>query len=689
MTPRKARKPKSKTTTTPLSPVIDYTQLPHRHACIRPPMDGNPNYPLPPDYFELLTGESQEEQHRRQAWWRVNAICIQETPEDLVIAACFLVNTYLWHDDAMFFDDKQTSPPAHWQMIYDIGAMKFNAFALPRSFCKTTTIIILILLMVLTRRGYRVAYVGSIQSSVRKIISKIRNQLTNNPFLLNDFGDLRPGKSQGDWTKELLQLRKPFGSSVTGGWLMGAGRGGRGDWMIFDDVETDPDTGETDPEVTRNLEMRLVKTYMPWVRIVDKHDAGEHIIRRGRGITIAGTVIAESMLLARIQTADAGSTWDYWNRWRLRQRSQDGTGFLWPGRAGKGESDLMRRIMSAEVFDSEYLNQPGESAAGRMLIHPLYHTYTVRRVDGLWASDPHESDDILTFATKAKRPGEADEYRQIEAWKLLSGCDIAVIIDWAGERPSRTSDFNVIHVMGCDWESNIWSLDLIPGRFPEDFYPGMTARSPYDAIASRLVDVCMRWRPRRIAMEACGGYGHVGDMVFLSKRDELQAKLGYVPIPWPLIFNKKKDGKAQRIDRCHSRFQFGKYRFPIDRREELGYRMLWDQVARFTLRMDGMKHDDVIDTLGMSNYVFKGPGGREFSPSPWEGRSIVELLEMGVTHTRGGHSLLSALPSLSMLSPAAEAMMENADARKRQLRQYGFESETTQAPTRRIISIPH
>ena len=51
------------------------------------PKEGNPLYPLPPDY-EQLDRESQKAA-------RLNALCYQETPEDLVTAWTFLRHYYL------------------------------------------------------------------------------------------------------------------------------------------------------------------------------------------------------------------------------------------------------------------------------------------------------------------------------------------------------------------------------------------------------------------------------------------------------------------------------------------------------------------------------------------------------------------------------------------------------------------
>ena len=51
------------------------------------PEEGNDRFPLPPDYYEL-TADAQ-----RQA--RVNGICLQERPTDLVFAWDFFRTHYL------------------------------------------------------------------------------------------------------------------------------------------------------------------------------------------------------------------------------------------------------------------------------------------------------------------------------------------------------------------------------------------------------------------------------------------------------------------------------------------------------------------------------------------------------------------------------------------------------------------
>lgn len=654
-------------------PTVDTGVLPHRLRCIRPPIERNPLYPLPPDYRRMEPEEKR--------WWRVNACCIQETPWDLVIAYAFFTHTYLWPEEAMFYENRQLSPPAHYQLVYDVAAYKLNALAGPREFCKSTLIRILDMLFALTRRGYRIGNVFSIQSACRESFSMIREQLQSNPLLLNDFGRVRPTGHSRAWSREVLELGEPFKSRIVGMWLKGASRGRRCDWLAFDDGEVDPETEEVVPELVRRLEKMLFRVYLPMTRVVTRLRGNPHIQRRGVGVLVAGTIIQENMLLARLVSTEEGSRYDHWNRWRLRQEIPGGK-FLWPERLGGEETELLIDVYGHEVYDSEFLNQPGESSGGRFTVHPVYHGYTVEDKDHHWEIDPHNSQAIVRYGVRPTFAAGGEtlqpEYFQIPVWEWLQGMDIAVIVDWAGDRPSATSDYHAIHVLGSDWESTLWSLDLQLGRFPSDFgrdLGGMT--SPYEAVTEALVRMCLRWRPRRICMEAVGGFGHVSDAVFSSAKDRLLDGLGYLPVPYKLVFNKRSQSKGVRIDQCWWRAKMDKWRFPVGNRAKWPYSELFHQLNLFEITLTGLRYDDAIDTLGMSNYVFSGPGGRQVRTDPYAGLTVVELIERGKLYADDGHCHLEAVPSYSVLSPKALEVLDNATGRRNDQKRF-------EAPRRRI-----
>lgn len=625
-----------------VTPEVDTSKLPHRDDCIRPPREDNPLYPLPPDY------ESMEE--GTQGWWRVNACCIQDTAEDFLEAWAFFFNTYLYPEEAMFLENTRESPKFHYQFVFDIAAFRLNALAAPRGACKSTLIRSIDMLMALTKRGYRIGNVFSIQKICRRSLSKMRRQFESNPLLLRDFGKMAPSRSSGhSWSADELELAPPFRSYIWGMWLQGQSRSNRFDWLAIDDAEFDPETQQVVPELVKKLEEQIHRVFMPMIELTSEDLDSPAIGRRGAGIALVGTVIQENMYLCRVVDAKPGSKYDFWSKWRLTQKTSDGR-FLWGKRWGSKATDLMCEVMGADAFASEQLNEPGRLSSGRFRIDPLYTTYAIEQTDDQMAFDPCESTSIVRWSTRTPE-GLPDE-RSLPVWEWLQGMDRAILVDWADtDRISATSDYTVLHVLGNDGESCIWSLDLVMGR--------MTT----DEAANKVIELCMKWRPTRLAMESVGGYGKLTDIVTQAAYKVLLDRLGYVPIPYKLMYNSRRQSKGTRIDRIAWRFALDKIRFPRHRQAEPAYAECWHQVQDFTIDLKKLRYDDIVDTLGFVPEVFRGPGGRPVRTNPYEGMGVVQMIEAGKILTDDGFPLVEALPSYSYLTPKAAAALEAAEER--------------------------
>lgn len=616
-------------------PAVDYQALPHRDRCFRVPNleQGNNWWPLPPQYPRMSA--------EQQAWWRVNACCIQDSPEDFLIAFTFFTQTYLWPDDAMFYENKRPSPTLHYQIVYDVAAFRFNAIGAPRDYSKSTLARILVMFMALTRKGYRLGYIGATQSKVRECLGKLKDQFTCNPYLLNDFGQIRPTRGTRQWSNERLELDATFGSYITGMWVKGATRGGRLDFVTGDDLETDPKTNQVNPDLTEWLLKCLHKVYLPMIPLASGDlELRPHIARRGASFLLLGTIIQESMVLARILDAPSGSEYDYWNRWRIRQFDEAGNS-SWGERYTAAEGELLRGVLGASIHDSEFLNQPGESSRGILCLHPVFHAYAVDDLDGNYGHQPLECNGKVRWATREK-PGQFDAtpvWKEFAIADWLRSLDRVIAVDFADSTRS-TSDFTAMHVFGYDATYTLWSLDLVLGRFTNA------------EEAAHLESLVMKWLPSRLCMEAIGAYAKVVDLVMNNLRPILLSRLGWIPVPQKLTYNSRSMSKGQRIERTAWRYRLDKIRYPLYRGMQWPYCELVQQIRNFTTDLSGLRYDDAIDTTGFVPEIYRGPGGRLIRTDQKE-VALIETIEKGTLHAPDGKSLLDAVPSYSMMTDKA------------------------------------
>jgi hypothetical protein len=344
---------------------------------------GNPLFPLPPDYDSL----SEVGKHLA----RLNACCLgHKSPEDFVVSWDFFRRTYLWPTPpgSFYGDDLVESPAFHYQMVYSMADNQFNAWACPRGFGKSTLMDELQLLLVLSRPGFPVGLCLASDDLVTERFGIYQKQFTDNEFIQQDFGELRPTKGEGKFNEHLLALRN--GSRMRGFAVLGRKRGTkpRPRLLILDDPEYDP-SGSTDTTKLRlDFEWLLFRVLM-------------NMGQKGMNMFWPGTMITKrGMLWHAFSGEDA--RFEKWHRQLVQDTSvaTDGKTVptwkeMWNDRAIQAKIEEI----GWAAYSAEYRNNPGESEESTFRVHPDLNTYTV---EGDTQSNPLSSTAVLRYKSKSK-----------------------------------------------------------------------------------------------------------------------------------------------------------------------------------------------------------------------------------------------------------------------------------------------
>lgn len=545
---------------------------------IRFPRDSNPLYPLPPDY-EALTGDGQ-----RLA--RLNALHLQETPGDVVAAWAFLRKFYLEPPDAGWYKSWVPSPPAHYLMVQDLATYRKNAWAAPRDFSKTTVMREVAMLFGLTRPRHETLIVQATLKKYRKSIDALKWQFENNPLLLADFGRLAPSRGLRTWSTETLRM--PNGALVDGGSVSSALRGDRPDLLLIDDPEYDDEEDVEPTALMESFERLLFRVLL-------------RMIGRGARLFWIGTRITCQSYLYVVTQEHGDPRFRTWNR-RVLGLEDDAGQSTWNEKFDLEERERLKLELGLDAYEAECMNRPGSRAARVFHLHPDYGTYTVEGTPPQSLPNPLDSDALCLF----QAPGEHGPVHFREVFGLfVESMFRLVTVDFI-RKPSPSSDYACILVMGFDHWDTLWLLD------------GFLAKVAGDAFIHRIFELSMKWRVTLVGTEAVSVQEHMTDRA-ISLMSQLSAGTGFLPRVVPIRYARSrlknadiptKVSKAERIEAMSWRFRQNRIRLPLHRQEEFWCAQLFHQVAYFTPNLALLRHDDALDTLAMHQYLVRGRGSR-------------------------------------------------------------------------------
>lgn len=589
----------------------------------------NPFFPLPKDY-NSLTEEGQKEA-------RIFTLRKQDTPKDLVNAWSLFRNLYLRpRKEAFYQTGFKQSPPFHYQMVEDLGRWSRNAQAAPRGFAKSSVIGIEIpLLLSLTRPYFNIAEGMATQTLIEARFDKLMIELTENPYIIADFGKMKPLRGTAIWNHHHLHLAN--GSIIEGFSVMGRKRGIRPQLFLLDDPEFDSEAtgGAADSQylITEKFEQILFRQIIP-------------MLAKGSAIFWIGTMINRRCLLYRACEGDDPRFTKAWMRRVYVAEDSTRTKPLWPAAWPIDFLKAREAEIGTSAYSSEYLNQPLTDETKLLLIDPEINEYNIPEYTTM---EPVEQAHLLSSGKDVfwnekikikKSDGDIDfelEKKHGQIRKIFGTMYKVALIDTASGFETK-HDYRCIAIVGYDSNNCLWVLDGWLGRVRDSIF------------YAKIYEMGQRWLVRAIGIEACGTQGSLVESMS-EYVDDFTRKLGadrgqrgiwrprVIPIRYP-----SRVSKGGRIAGLEWRFNSGKIKYPAHRANEWPFSALYEQTENFTRDLALLRYDDFIDTIAMNSYLVH-TRGKEASHAPAK-KTLLEQI-------KADEPVVSGLPLLSGIDAAS------------------------------------
>ena len=581
----------------------------------------NPNWPLPPDYEEIV---GKDEGVARV--YRVNAACqwldpkLTQAERGVAFDTCleWFDRTYLWpkkgYDPGFYdLDPAGTCPAMRNVRAWSMQHQK-SAFVLWRGAGKSFEIDRQKLFMLLCCKYYSASHVTSRDSLAKKRGRAILSQLRRNKWILGDFtpefqrltgfDHIAPKRYSGvPATAQLLQLHN--GSFIEHLSASGGLRGNRPLQVYFDDVERDPDASTNTAELRKDTEHLVFRVISPMMT--------SHVAR----FTIFGTFPHPSSMLTRMfqdivdeagNHVPADPRYEKWHRVKVpvMLKKKDGTvSSSWPEVFPVDRADARARglpegletledrresmgpagfemEMQGELTDAENYFEVDQS-------HKSMCSVWLEGVDEYWADEPHKSQTKICWDTYKK--GEVVRENRVPAKEFLEEHRLFIIGDTsAGSGP--TSDRKAWHVGCMTRDKEYMSLDLWSGNTSEP------------RACEEGFRLAQKWRVKLMLPEftthQAGFYATLKSMA----ADNVMS-MEHVPSVVPLKIGHRS--KTDKISALKLFFDTGRVKLPFFRRKDQAYLRMFDQVFGFNPEADngGLTNDDEIDTLALFLFATK------------------------------------------------------------------------------------
>jgi hypothetical protein len=606
--------------------------------------EGNPLYPLPPDYEELT------DKGKRLA--RVNACRQWLIPGDpevtahrRIISTWFFDKYYLHPDhennfESGFYDDAPLpTPQIHWDMSRQWALYRMNVTKAPRGCAKSTHCRKDMLMCLLTAPLYSFVYATSSHDNAKHTGQIIRDQCYGNSRISDDFCE----------SYKLETLKPTRGSRSTGieyfyvnngSWLRCVSaesrlRGLRPRRFRLDDPEYDEKASSQLQMFRDYMDRLLFKLAIPMV------------LRANTGIDWVGTFVSKrhylwhAMLthtLGGVERA-VDPRFDHWARLGINAayetedgRMQSVWEEMWPssieskkknGWTNKISIEEMPSIMGAAAFNAEMMGRPGDSGEQFFQWDPSPsgpHAWWLDEADPeILATNPRNSTSTICWIS----PKDGTTVRK-KLQEFLNESRLFITVDTAFSENS-TSDRRVCTLMAHHPGNVLFVMDMWSDR-------------KTDAILeAKAFEMADKWRCPVIHVEVVKESFKLYRRFLATLQTRLteQMAVGFVPAIKPLKIGTMS--KIEKIETLDIRFEHKLLKLPLFKRgSQPGISRLCDQIESFNPDAPGggLDKDDEIDTVSMSLFILRSNSVRKSLQEALE-QNPMELLEKGITEIHG------------------------------------------------------
>lgn len=580
---------------------------------------GNLNYPLPPDY-ETLTGDG-----KRQA--RVNAcrqwLLPEEDParrgDNLVSSVWWFDRYYLWPDEQedfnpLFYDDQPLeTPDFHWVLLRQWAAYRMTAAVAPRGSAKSYLNCKDMLLRLVTRPAYSFVYATSSHPNAREVGERIKRQLIHNKRLYDDFtpefdgGRIIPRRGEGSFSTEHMVLNN-------GSWLRllsasSKQRGGRPRRYRLDDPEYDPKASTPMSVLRAYISELLFKIVIPMVT------------RPDTGVDWVGTFVSKRHYLwhaMQLEESPEGprAKDPRFNRWsRLiipAALEEDGKLVscwpdMWPTtKAERVERSItqpkfkealsleeIREAIGTSNFASEYMASPGDGTGAFFgELEEIKHSWWYEAIDDN-IDAPLLTNTLICWY---ERHGERQELKKFPLPEFLRNhCRTFMTAD-TSHTSGNDSDYKVVALMAVTTQNDLFVLDLWAKQGPES------------DLVKAIFEMADKWRCPSVHPEAIRQGVSLFNALHAIVSTRATDMAGTEHLPKITKLNPGMAEKQDKIAGLQFRFEHGKIKLPLWRRDQLPWRYLFDQIESFNPEAQdgGLEKDDCLDVVAMSQFVLRG-----------------------------------------------------------------------------------
>jgi len=612
------------------------------------PEQGNPLYPLPPDYHDL------DLQGQREA--RVNA-CRQgplpgtptERAQALIESVRFFDLYYLVPDpdtgfDPLFYDEKpRATPEFHYDILGLWATSRTSLTVCPRGSAKTFLCRKDMGLRLLSRPGYSLVYATSTHDNARMTGQIMKDLVFENQRVFDDWspeyefsGKIKPSRGDAPTGAEFFYLNN-------GSWLrcMSANsfqRGMRPRRYRLDDPEFDPKASTSMCLIREYMDQLLFKIIMPMV------------MRADCGVEWLATFVSrrhfawKAMQVREVsgQRVSFDPRFNYWSRMIVKAAyEQEGKLVscwpeMWPAtqeekdvlvKAGQIPADTVtlpeiRERVGTPNFNSEYLASPGsgEDSFFPEVTEPL-HGYTLSGVDPNLEGAPRESTSQIVWQRKG-------EEVRLPLKEFLGKAYLFITCDTSyGEKV--TSDYKASVLMAYLQEHNeLFVLDMWAKQASEE------------SLVQATFKMADKWKVPLLCPEVIKESVSLFNSIQSIIRTRATEHMGLAHVPGVRPIRPGMEEKTSKISSLQLRFEHGLIKIPLWKRDQPPWYMLYDQIEGFNPEAadGGLENDDIIDCVAMSKFVIRGRLVAQ-PDEPVVPRDALELLLAGETEDSLGAPL--------------------------------------------------